>query len=330
MFRYTASAAPDAPDPDDDVSQGFHFRRLRPLFDFEAFDGKLGVSIQTEARGEATELLDIYAFHAPDENWRLRLGQFRLNFNRETSVSATRQLLADRGSISNNINPGSSARVQGFEARYTRGRDRAYVTVHEGLWSGGKGTPFNDETSEWGATVRYERLLIGDDFGQFKQFTAPPETPRGLMLGVGGHAQHLADLGSRYAWTADLSYQDDGFNASVMYTGHTAEDRNEGMSPEPESLHGVAAVAGLYVTDELEPFARYEWGTTSDEGHPDLNLVTAGFNWYLAGHALKFTTDFTVAFDGVGPAFNRSSDGLLATPDGDERYIFRAQVQVLF
>ena len=38
--------------------------------------------------------------------------------------------------------------------------------------------------------------------------------------------------------------------------------------------------------DTLEPFARYEWiGPDGDRGFNDMNLITAGMNYYLRKHA---------------------------------------------
>jgi hypothetical protein len=328
MYRYTASVAPEAPDPADDLAQGFAFRRLRPIFEGDLAEGKITYFAMLAGETDSPEVIDAFLTFEPAEDWRIRLGQFRLNFSREMSMSSSRQLAADRGSIANNINPGQSARVQGVEARWASGRDRVHATLSEGV--GHANTAFNDRSGDWGATLRYERLLVGEKFKQFDQFSAPFETPRGLMLGLAGHAQHEDDAGDRVAWAADLSYQDSGFNAALIHVGHVAEDRNQGAFPEPESLFGVVALAGLFITDTVEPFARYEWGTTSDEDHPDLNLITVGVNWYIAGQALKFTTDFNIAFDGVGPAFDRPGDGLIRTPDGDTRYYLRSQILVLF
>ena len=333
-YRYTVSVAPDAPDPTDDPSIGFGFRRLRPSFEFETFDGKFSVMAKGEGSNDQLELIDIIATVSPNDNWRFRFGRFVLSFARESMVSSKRQLAADRGSLTNNVLPGDGMRVNGFETRYSDGPCRLYFTLSEG--TGTTITSYNDRRPEWGVTLRGERLLIGESFRPFRRFSAPRETPVGLLAGLAGHVQHLGDdgmgagQGTRWAATADLGYQHDGFSAAVAGMMRGAEDRNERSSVEPENLYGFTAQTGLYVSEAVELFARYEWGTTSDETHPDLHHATAGWNWYIAGEALKFTTDFSVAFDGVGPAFDRSSDGLLRTPEGDNRYVFRSQIIMVF
>lgn len=328
QHRYTVSVAPDAPDPADDPAIGFDFRRLRPRLDFKAYDGKLVGVLQGETKGGENRLIDAGIDYNPNSSLRLRIGRFTPAFFREAIVSSGSQQAVDRTSIGNTINPNTNDRVEGGELRFTRGATRVYLTLSEGV-----GLPissYNDRQSDWGATARVEVLLLGDSFSPFNEYTAPRGTPRGLLLGAAGHVQHLRGKGDRAAWTGDLSYQDSGFNAMLMVAGHVAEDRNNLPSPEPESLVGVAGHIAWYVTDTVEPFVRYEWATTSDSTHPDLNLVTIGANWYVAGQALKFSVDLSLAFDGVGPAFDRPGDGLIVTPGDETRFVFRAQAQLMF
>lgn len=329
QLRYTMSVAPDAPEPVDDPEYGFAFRRLRPKFTFETDDGSLKAVVQWEGRDRAgLRLLDAIIEHRLSDEWRFRFGQFTPSFDREAMVSSKRLLLVERSTSASTLNPNATDRVQALELRYAAGKDRVYFTFSEGFSQAN--TAYNDPTAEWGGTVRYERLLIGDSFSPMKQFTAPRDTPRGLMLGVAGHVQGLQNAGDRAAWTADLSFQDNGFNALLKATGHVAEDRNTRVSPEPESAYGVLGQMGVYATETIEPFIRYEWATTSDETHPDLSALAVGFNWYILGQALKLSTDFTVTLEGVGPAFDRGRDGLLLSPIGAERYVFRTQIQMLF
>lgn len=329
QFRYTYTVAPDAPDPANDATLGFSFRRLRPSFDFRAYDGELRLYAQGDAPNAGNmRILELFAEHKLDDDWTIKGGQIRVAFNREMWVSSKKQQAVDRTSIANNINPGREDKIHAVELKYQAEPCRLFFTLGEGMDSAWKS--YNGPGSQWSVTVRGEILLLGDNFKQFDQFTAPGGTNRGLLLGAAVHVQQTPNAGDRFAWTADLSYQDSGFNALLMGGGHVAEDRDSGASPEPESLYGVAGHIGFYVCDDVEPFVRYEWGTASDATHPDLNVVTAGVNWYIIGQALRFVADASWARDGVGPAFDRSSDGLLATPTGDNRFIFRAQMQFLF
>lgn len=319
QFRYTATASPET--PSDDGAFGFSFRRLRIYFDYHLGDLHLVAKIGSP-NINGMKLIEAFATKRFGDDWTISGGQIRLAFNREMWVSSKRQLAVDRTSIANNINAGGSDKIHGVEFKYQAEPVRVFFTLGEGVDSDGK--TFNGPGSEWSVTIRGEILLVGDNFKQFKQYTAPRGTKPGLLLGGAVHVQHTPDAGERFAWTADLGYQASGFNAMIMGGGHTAEDRN--ASGEPESLYGVAGHVGIYATEDIEPFARYEWGTASDG--PDLNVATMGVNWYIAGQALKMTVDAGVAFEGVGPAFNRNSDGLLESTA--TRYVLRGQMQFLF
>ncbi|MBZ0172545.1 MAG: hypothetical protein K8E66_09220, partial [Phycisphaerales bacterium] len=240
QFRYTASVAPDSPDPIDDPAIGFSFRRLRTWVDFEAFDGDLRLFIQGDAGSGGNSRIDeAFGGHKIDDNWSVRWGLIRVAFNREMWVSSKRQIAVDRGSLANNLNPGRSDKIHGVELAYEAEPWRFFFTAGEGLDS--RWTSFNQAgKSQWSLTLRGETLLVGDNFKQFKQYTAPSGTARGLMLGAAAHVQHTPMGGDRFAWTADLNYQDSGFNAMIMGGGHVAEDRNTLAVGEPESLFGVA------------------------------------------------------------------------------------------
>ena len=327
QFRYTASWAPAAPDSDPGV--GFQYRRLRPALRASALDGKLKVFVQTEGAGDAElDLLDAWWAYQLTDEWRLRVGRINLQYDRELLTPAPYLLAVDRSALSNTLNADAANRIEGFELRYQQQHQRVYVTVGEGL--GVSGTIFNDDRSGWGVTTRYEALLVGDSFADQFQLTAPRGTPRSLQLGVAGHIHHLDGLGERLNATVDLTYKHDGFFAMLAAGAQVGEDRNNAVFNEPEHDWGVTLASGVYVADQLELFARGELGTTSGDVHPDLAILSAGFNYYILGQALKFSTDASVAFNGIGPAFDRSADGFPITPDGAHRYVWRAQIQMLF
>lgn len=329
QFRYTVSAAPEAPDPVDDVSLGFGFRRLRPALNASSKDKSVRVFVQSEsAGGGELDLLDAWVSYQLTDHVRLRVGRYNLQYDRELITPAPMLLAVDRSALANTLNVDAANRVEGIELRIHDDIERLFLSFNEGL--GVADSPFNDARSDWGVTARYERMLIGDSFSTSNAFTAPWGTPQQLQFGAAVHTQHLTGLGHRFASTMDLTYRHDGFNAMVSLGAQVTEDRNRPPFNEPEHDWGMVMQSGWYVTEQLEPFVRSELGTTSDRMHPDLAVITAGFNYYIYGQAFKFSTDVSVAFNGVGPAFDRSADGLLITPDGANRFIFHAQLQVLF
>ena len=69
----------------------------------------------------------------------------------------------------------------------------------------------------------------------------------------------------------------------------------------------------MLVPDRLEPFVRHEYIKLDETsvGNEDLNIVTAGFNWYMKGHAAKLTMDILYALyplvSGIGLDNDRSA-----------------------
>lgn len=328
QFRYTVSAAPQAKGPNGDTEYGFGYRRLRPVLRAKALDGALRFFLQTEAASGEVQLLDAWASYDLSEHVRLRVGRYNLQFDRELITPAPYLLAVDRSALSNTLNVDAANRVEGLELRFQNDVHRLFLSFNEGL--GVADTAFSDPTPNWGVTARYERMLIGDGFDPTNQFTAPRGTPKNLRFGAAVHTQQLNGLGDRFAATMDLTYRHDGFNALVIVGAQSTEDRNRPPFNEPEHDWGMVFKSGVYLTEKLEVFARSELATTSDDMHPELAIASAGLNYYFFGHALKFSSDFTVGFDGVGPAFDRRADGLIETPDGNNRYVFHAQIQMLF
>lgn len=106
----------------------------------------------------------------------------------------------------------------------------------------------------------------------------------------------------------------------------------------------------MYVTPKVELFTRYELGqlTFGDptavnffnieapgvqeallgrENH--LHVISAGVNWYLDGHDVKFTGDVGYALDSVGPSWFAPQSGWRVSQVRDE-WVARLRFQLLF
>lgn len=327
QFRYTINNREDVAAPDDDFSSGFSFRRLRPKVSGQTADKKLYFEVEGDLAGGDSNLVDAFIDYRPDERWRIRTGQFTLSFVRENILSSTKQLAMDRSSISANVFPVRGDRVQGVEARYQGDRYRAFATFHGGIRSFNQ--QYNSPNVGSGLAFRYEHLLAGESLKQFDQISAPHGTPFGLLLGGAVNYEQSQSGGDHFAWTADVSLQHNGFSFMVAGTGSIAEDLS--LTGRAEHVWGVMAQAGLYVSERVEPYVRYEWGTTSNANESDFSLLVAGFNWYIYGHALKFSADAGYAFDSVTSTWDRSSNGLLVDATGEDgQMVFRSQIQLLF
>lgn len=327
QFRHTITIRDGVPPPDEEFDAGFAFRRLRPRFAGATPGNKLFYEIEMELASGEGRLLDAMLDFKLAEGWKLRIGQFPFAFFRESVTSNARLLVVDRPSIGANVNPTRFLRVQGLQLQRDGDHDRTQLTLSGGTRS------FNSsfDSSQLGTaiTLRYERALMGGSPKTFDRLTSPPGTKPDLLVGGAGHYEVADSGGDRAAWTADVTYRGDGVVFNLAGVAHVAEDLN--LRGFAEHAWGVTAQAGFYLTETVEPFMRYEWGTTSDSGEPDLSLITAGFNWYISGFALKFAADVSYAFNPISDSWDRSSDGLLMDfPGRDGEVVVRTQIQLLF
>lgn len=107
---------------------------------------------------------------------------------------------------------------------------------------------------------------------------------------------------------------------------------------------------GMYVTPKVELFSRYELGQLSFDNPSAVNffnieapgvqetllarenhlhIISAGVNWYLDGHDVKFTGDFGYALDSVGPSWYAPQSGWRVSQVRDE-WVARMQFQIVF
>ena len=127
--------------------------------------------------------------------------------------------------------------------------------------------------------------------------------------------------------TFDLSLEADGANffAAVVYRG-----ADDDASIDVDQ-YGLVAQGGLFLTDDLELYARYEYGDLDRPGVEDLSVLTVGVNRYWAGHGLKWTTDVGYGFRPIAAEWAASNTGWLADDAGhDGQIVVRSQLQLLF
>ena len=93
---------------------------------------------------------------------------------------------------------------------------------------------------------------------------------------------------------------------------------------------GVVVQGGVFLTDDWELFARYEYGDADDDSE-DLSVITFGVNKYWSKHAMKWTTDLGFGIDEVSGNWDKTSVGWREdAPGEDGQFVFRTQLQLLF
>jgi hypothetical protein len=316
-----------------------------------------------------------------DNGFNVRVGQFKSPFMREELVSSSSQLAVERTLVSEMFTTkfsqgiqfeyggrtGDPLKAQFFYGDGLRANGTSVPTNTATSWAntaggfaGGYTTPFNANLTNWAFAGRLEWLGAGN-WRQFRDLNSFRGEEFGWMAGVGGMGQSIrpqnegevSDKTTKSMWgvTADLTMDFGGSNLFVYgvyrrvnLTGDvtTRDGEADGMNQ-----WGAVVQGGVFVSNEVELFARYEVGDTDTDQfrtvEPGVELaldsiVTAGFNYYIDGNKdVKWTTDFGYAFTPIGDFASSGADWLQdfsgSTGDGftnDGQWVFRTQLQLLF
>lgn len=288
-----------------------------------------------------------------DRHWSVRAGQFKLGFNREESIDARYQQAIDRTLVNESLNLG---RTQGIEFRYEDADTRLTFAITDGptddiggntnrIGAANPQARINSEALqpdyEYSLTARWETLYAGS-WEQFDDMTSDPGDDPGFMLGVGIHVSETEsglapaeevntlprDEVGWFGATVDASFEFGGSNlfGSVIY--HYLDRDTQAL----DILGGVLQ-GGWYIMPDHEVFGRWEAGHLKATGvrFADLNLFTVGWNWYIDGHDLKFSTDFGFAHSIVDVPWISETTGWRQDRRGDEhQWVLRSQFQMIF
>jgi hypothetical protein len=297
-----------------------------------------------------SRLWDAWVRRRLSEQWAVRMGIFQLPFTRESLISDTRQLAVDRSLIDYRLGLGRS---QGIELTWMPSDAvRIIMAVSDGSLtraglittpSGGlpptippwSGLVFD---AEWALTVRGEWLL-GGDWAQFQEFTSPPGSDTGVLLGLAVHGQHEERRGignpktDSWGFTGDLSVALDGISFFASGTYH----HQKGYSTPVGNINTVEWLGWVfqgstYLTDDTEWFMRWEGGgpKATQLGGADVNIVTTGMNWYLEQQSLKVTSDFGFSMGKVPDSMQNLMVGWRTSGTRDGEWLFRTQLQLEF
>jgi len=322
-------------------------------------------NVQVAPVGGLFYLRDAWIRYRLNEDWSVRVGQFKLGYNREELVSSAHQLAVERSVINQNMNLGRSPGIelawQRDTTSLTFGFSNGAVDSFQaqGASLGGGLNPTNkkalQKNTEYAFTARWEELLAGR-WQQFEDMTAPPGEDFGMLFGLGAHFQEteydrqfsaVANENTRLSITSDLSLEWSG--ANLFLSGfYNYLDGITGVN----KVYGAVVQGGWYIAPKVELFARYEFGYFDKAGDAfipfeskSMHLVTAGVNWYLNGHDVKFTTDLGVNLNRAGANWMglTSQGGLFdygppvditgwrhMRPGENTQVVLRAQLQLMF
>ena len=276
-----------------------------------------------------------------------KVGQFSLPFSREALVRAPYKMAVFPSLVEYRMGLEQS---QGIEIDWNNDDRRFSVAVTNGspalfqvaLWGAQDPTPpWNALTMNtlYSVTMRHEWKIAGG-WEQFEQFTSPPGSEKGILIGLAGHRQNLepntpipvGGFPEQVFWgvTGDVSMQFDGASlfASVTY------ERMLDFAPllPRVNLFAYVVQGSTYITNQTELFARYEAGGPDEEaiGGDHLQILTVGMNHYIDGQDVKFTADLGFSFGEVSATMANAESGWAADTRRRNEAVLRTQLQLMF
>lgn len=343
QFRYGLNLGDDlGGTTDNDDERGFQTRRTKLNFSGTAYDNiDFKVSGAFNRSGGAFGLEDAWTRFSINENSSVKVGQFKAPFLREELVSSTRQLAADR-SVANEVF--NQDRSQGVQYGYTADDWNLAIAFTDGFNTDNTDYNGSNATGAWGAgeadwafTGRFEYLGSGN-WKQFKDFTSEAGSETAWMLGAAAHWE-TGEIGgagandyTNFGYTVDASIEGDGWSVFGAFIGRSI-DIDGGT--DADDFGAVVQAAFRIPESKWEIFGRWD-GVFPDSNYTDdddFHTITFGANYYMHGHAAKFTVDVQWFLDQIEATDDivsaNSGIGLLGDSDDGEIGI-RAQFQLLF
>ena len=339
----------------DSVSQdGFEIRRMKFIFDGNLFGPDLTYKFQwtTSRTTGGPTLEDAWGRLALGRLWgegfkdfAIRFGQFKDPWNHEEITSSKRQLAVERSLLNEALGGQLTKYIQGVSFIWDDGAEglplRAEIGYSDGpktsntnFTNTGGGLPATfpgEQNPQWGAFGRVEYLAMGN-WKQYDDFTALGNTETLLAFGAGASYAEVT-VSDILFHTVDVQYETGPLGLYAAYVGLYNEPKGAVVQSGGVYDKGFLVQAGYMLNEKWEVFGRYDQvmldsdrlAAGAEDSFPE---ITVGVNYYLHGHAAKFTVDGVFAPNGV-PTGDFSQTGLL-DPDGDEsQFVIRTQFQIL-
>lgn len=334
QFRYMANFGDDlGGTTDNDAETGFQTRRTKLTFSGTAYDDiDFKVNGGFDRDGGTFELEDAWTRFNINENSSFRVGQFKLPFLYEELVSSSRQMAVDRSLANEIFNQGRS---QGIEYRYNQDDWRLAVAFSDGFNTAN--TDYNSGSEgDIAFTARFEYKGAGN-WNQFRDFTSESGAETAWMLGAaahyaGGQTDGFGNDNDGYAYTVDANVKGDGWGLFGAFVG--AHIDPDGGTDTDDFGH-VLQASFRVPESKWELFGRWDgvYADSDRANDTDAHTITFGANYYMHGHAAKFTVDVQWFLDAVNDNDLVSANtgiGLLGDGDEEDELGIRAQFQLLF
>jgi hypothetical protein len=350
QVRNTTSWRNDGKQPNnnDDIQNGFEIRRLKYGFDGNAFTPNLTYAFQWQVgrKDGVSTLEDAWVRYKFADQWAVRGGQFKDPFSHESLTSSKRFTSAERTYMNDQFSPADNY-VQGAGLIYESQQLHGELAYHDGSNTASTIGNFSNQNqnfqdwstnnADWGVAGRLEYLVMGD-WKNYDQYTALNVKNDTLVVGAAFDYTEIGDTDA-LLHTVDATYQNPaGWALSAAYMGRYTKDfpAATGGGPQQDLYEwGMFVQASYLFNPQWEVFARYDYTNFDDDGFTASQLaaglddhvheINAGVNYYMHGHAAKFTID--VGWLPNGAPFNDDGAGILV--NADPEFYLRGQFQLL-
>ena len=305
-----------------------------------------------------SELEWAYATVDLSDEFSLSLGKQKFGVMREYMVDAGHQQAIER-SLSSYYWATSSI-TNGLKLNYANDSIRANVMYSNGTavtqWNGGNninGT-FLDDTADWMLSGRIGYKASGT-WEQFDDMTSAQGSEAGMLFGFGWAVWEYndkigpalpagTDVPTQWLLTLDASMDFGGWNLFGSFTYGDDEANALGNTQAANTMDGHQwgwlVQGGYYFTENFEMYGRFEWlDPKTTNGNDNIEILTIGANWYLAGQNAKLSIDWGYSFDGIatanvgGGGYTGYVNTLPAANAGDDtehEWVLRTQLQLMF
>ncbi|MBU3682638.1 MAG: hypothetical protein FGM39_01190 [Phycisphaerales bacterium] len=361
---------------------GFELRRVRLNFFGNVVDPSWTYRVQIAFERDGTiqnrplTLEDAFLQKALGGGWFFRMGQWKNFFNYEEINSSRTQQLIERSMLNQYF---TTQFIQGALLGWESQHVRTYLSYNDG--GGNRNIAViqkNGNPTDWAFTGRVDWLLTGE-WGQMRDMQGWVGSPFAAMAGLAVNAQRASGVVTENrltvgngaipgldglvatvaplnltSWTADINLRGSGWSGWAAFLGNYMSSSDAGAAARGVgSVLSLGAVVqgGIFITDSVELFARYEglWVSSGNDGMvggkfvanalvaQTMNAATVGISWYFAKNAAKFALDGGVAFNPVkfdrglyGESITGADWRASETGEGAGEVVVRAQMQVLF
>jgi len=299
-----ATGSPSQPTSSDNT-WGFEFRRMKLDFSGYLIDPSWTYELQPiwnrfqDIAATNGSLENVFIQKSFGDGLSVRVGQYKVPFNREEFVSSTVQTVIERSLASEMLTPKFSqglmadwrtehVRLRGFFGDALRANGSGVRVSGAGLdqgnagalanYTGGFNQPIGTNPVNYAMSVRGDWRIAGS-WSQFRDMMVTPDEDFGVLLGGAFMAQSLRQIPatsaanpvnpmkSMWAATGDLTFEFPGasiFAAGIYRRVNLVDSMmtRDGSTDDGMDQWSAVVQAGYFVLNDLELYSRYEWGNS--------------------------------------------------------------------